>query len=205
VDTAVVIWLNQQAQHSGARGLAVAGAKYLVVAPVLVALALAARSIWRRDAEATASVIVAGLGTAIAFAANVVATSAWFRARPYAALSEVHALVAPTAESSFFSDHTIAISGAAFGALLVSRRWGAVAVATAVVVGVARVAVGAHYPTDVLTAAVVTTLAIAALLPARAFVAKRISPLIDRVPSSWLTPPASRRTPPATAPGELIS
>jgi undecaprenyl-diphosphatase len=182
VDTAIATWLNHQAQRPGLHGLAVIGAKYLVFAPVLIALGLAVRSIWRRDATATASMVVAGVGTLVALALNVVATSLWFRARPYAALSDVQALVAPNAESSFFSDHTIAVTGAAIGALLVSRRWGAIAIAIAALVAVARVGVGAHYPSDVLTAAIITTLAITSLLPARALVAGLVQPLLDRIP-----------------------
>lgn len=196
MDTSTAIWLNQQAQHPGLRQLAEAGAKFLIVAPALIVASLLIRAVLRRDAIALSSLVVAGLGTGIALVANMVATSTWFRARPYHALTEVHALVTPTAESGFFSDHTIAVTGCAFAALLVSRRWGLAAIATAVLVAVARVAVGAHYPTDVLTAALVTSLAIAVLLPARPPIARLLTRALDRLPRRDLDGHAAEPHPP---------
>lgn len=184
MDTSTSIWLNQLAQHEGIRQLAVGGATFVVAVPALIVGYLFVRSVVRRDAAALSSLVVAGAGMAIALAANLAATSLWFRARPYTALAEVHALVAPTTESSFFSDHTIAVTGLAFAALLVSRRWGMAALAAALFVGVARVAVGAHYPTDVLTAAVVTSLAIIVLLPARRPIARLLAGGLDRLPGA---------------------
>ena len=183
MDTTIAVWLNQTAQHGGLRQLAELGAKFLVAVPVLIVAYLALRSILRRDAH-VASLVVAGLGTAIALAANVAATSWWYRARPYTALHDVHALIAPNPESSFFSDHTIVATGCALVALLVSRRWGIAAITAALAVGVARVAVGAHYPTDVLTAAAVTTLATVALLPARPKIAAAVDKVLHRLPAS---------------------
>jgi undecaprenyl-diphosphatase len=120
----------------------------------------------------------------VALAANVAATSWWYRARPYAALHDVHALIAPNPESSFFSDHTVVATGCALGALLVSRRWGIVAIAIALAVGLARVAVGAHYPTDVLAAVAVTTLATVVLLPTRPKLTIGIGKLFTHLPAS---------------------
>jgi membrane-associated phospholipid phosphatase len=184
MDTSTSIWLNQLAQHEGIRQLAVAGAKFVVAVPALIVAYLFIRSALRRDAAALSSLAVAGAGTTIALAANIAATTLWFRARPYTALTQVHALVAPTTESSFFSDHTIAVTGLAFAALLVSRRWGVAALSAAIFVGVARVAVGAHYPTDVLTAAVVTSLAITVLLPARRPIARLLGGDLEHLPGA---------------------
>jgi len=184
VDTNIAVWLNQAAQHGGLRQLAELGAQFLVALPVLVVAYLALRSILRRDATAAASLVVAGLGTAITLVANVAATSWWYRARPYTALHDVHALIATNPESSFFSDHTIVATGCALAALLVSRRWGIVLLAAAAAVGLARIAVGAHYPTDVLTAAAITTLATVALLPARPKIAIVIGKLLNSLPAS---------------------
>ena len=96
----------------------------------------------------------------------------------------MHALIAPNPESSFFSDHTIVATGCAIGALLVSRRWGVVAIAAGAAVGLARVAVGAHYPTDVLTAVAVTTLATVMLLPTRPKLTIAIGKLFRYLPAS---------------------
>jgi membrane-associated phospholipid phosphatase len=177
VDSTIAAWLNAAAQHPGAQQLAEAGAQVLVALPVLIAVYLLVRSVVRRDAAALSSLVVAGIGTAVALVANVAATTWWYRARPYAVLPDVQALITKNPESSFFSDHTIVATGCAIAALLVSRRWGIAAVVAAVLVAIARVAVGAHYPTDVLTAAVVTTVAIVALLPLRS----RIEAVLDKV------------------------
>jgi undecaprenyl-diphosphatase len=198
MDTTLVTWLNDAAQHPGARQAAEWGAKFLVAAPVLVVAYLAVRSLWRRDARALASMVAAGIGTALALAANVVATSLWYRPRPYTALSQLHPLIPPNPESSFFSDHTVIVAGCAMAALLVSRRWGAVAAGAAVLVGVARVAVGAHYPSDVLVAALVTVGAIAALLPLR----HRLMPLIDRGMGLLPDRPVDRAEPSRAATGQ---
>ena len=149
MDSSIASWLNAAADHPGLRQLAELGAQ----------------------------LVVAAAGTVLALVANVAATSWWYRARPYAALSDVHALIAQNPESSFFSDHTIVATGCAVAALLVSRRWGIAATAAAVLVAVARVAVGAHYPTDVLTAAAVTIVAIVVLLPARPAVEQLLAKL----------------------------
>lgn len=171
MDTTMAIWLNRTAQHGGLHQAAVIGAKYLVAAPVLIVIYLLVRSTVRRDGFALAGIAIAGAGTGLALLANMAATSLWFRARPYNSLGEVHGLVARATESSFFSDHTVAVTGCALAALLVSRRWGLVSAIAAVGVAIARVAVGAHYPTDVLTAAVVTAVSIGVLLPLRHHVA----------------------------------
>lgn len=184
VDTNIAVWLNQAAQHVGVRQLAEASAKFLVALPLLIVAYLALRSILRRDAAALASLLIAGAGTAIALVANVGATTWWYRARPYTALDDVHALIAPNPESSFFSDHTIAVTGCAIAALLVSRRLGVVAVISAAFVAMARVAVGAHYPTDVITAALVTTIAVVALLPTRPAIQRFVERVLERLPTT---------------------
>ncbi len=181
MDDSIAEWLNAQAQHSGLHQLAVFGAKYLLAVPIAIALYLAVRSFIRRDNTAMASLLIAAGGMVLAFLANVVATSTWMRVRPYNRLVDVHALTARATESSFFSDHTIAVAGCAIGALLVSRRWGIAATVCAGLVAVARVAVGAHYPTDVLTAAAVTTLLILALLPLRERLAALLGAILTRV------------------------
>lgn len=199
MDTAVAVWLNQQAQHSGLRQLVVFGATFVVAVPVLIVGYLLVRSVHRRAARDLASLLVAGAGTVIALVANMIATSSWFRLRPYNALADVHGLVTRTQESSFFSDHTIAVTGLTVAALLVSRRWGLASAAAAVFVALCRVAVGAHYPTDVLTAAVVTLAAIAVLLPARPVLTRLVDRLLARLPAPHPDEHAARDTPPAPA------
>jgi undecaprenyl-diphosphatase len=180
VDSSITSWLNGIAGHPGARPLAVAGAQYLIVVPLLIVAYLAVRSLVRRDLPAVASLSVAAAGTVLALLANMAANALWFRARPYTALADVQALVSRATESSFFSDHTIVVTGCAFGALLVSRRWGAASIVTALLVAVCRVAVGAHYPSDVLTGALITTALIGALLPLRVRIEAGLSRTLQR-------------------------
>jgi len=191
MDTTVAAWLNDLAQHPGLRQAAEAGAKFVVALPVVIVGYLLLRSVWRRDSAAIASLLVAGAGTGVALAANVVATTLWYRPRPYTALGQVHALVAPNAESSFFSDHTVVVTGCAVAALLVSRRWGLAATVAALVVGFARIAVGAHYPSDVAVAALVTAGAIGALLPLRARLVPHLDRLVARMPARFAAPEAN--------------
>jgi undecaprenyl-diphosphatase len=190
VEDSIAEWLNAQAQHSGLHQLAVFGANYLLVVPILIAAYLVVRSFLRRDNTAMASLVLAGVGTLLALVANMAATSIWMRVRPYNRLGDVHALVTRATESSFFSDHTIAVTGCAVGALLVSRRWGVAAAVCAALVGIARVAVGAHYPTDVLTAAAVTTILILVLQPMRPRLARLLGVALAKV--GWERPGDTR-------------
>ncbi len=71
------------------------------------------------------------------------------RARPYDKMSKVHVLVDRTTDFSFPSDHALVAGAVAVGLLFANRRWGIVACVAAVLMGFARVYVGAHYPGDV--------------------------------------------------------
>jgi undecaprenyl-diphosphatase len=77
----------------------------------------------------------------------------WDRQRPFVVLHHFHKLIAHPADASFPSDHVTAAAGLAFALLLYGRlRLGAAAFAVAVLIGVARVMVGVHWPTDILGA-----------------------------------------------------
>src|SRR6185436_6617170 len=58
--------------------------------------------------------------------------------------------VAHAADSGFPSDHATAAFAIAVAIMLRDRRWGAVALVFATVLAVGRVAMGVHYPSDVL-------------------------------------------------------
>lgn len=79
----------------------------------------------------------------------------WSRPRPFQAHPGVHTLLAPSTDGSFPSDHAAAAVAIATVLFLAHRRLGAVALAAAALVCVARVYVGAHYPGDVAAGAAV--------------------------------------------------
>jgi len=78
------------------------------------------------------------------------------RARPFAALSEVHKLIAfEPAYDSFPSGHATITFALAFMIARVDRDWGAAFLILAVLTALGRVFVGVHYPLDILGGALV--------------------------------------------------
>jgi len=70
-------------------------------------------------------------------------------ARPYAIHPSALVLVAKTTDPSFPSDHACIAGAVAAGLFLVDRRLGLVTAALALIMAVARVYAGAHWPLDV--------------------------------------------------------
>src|SRR5438445_13702180 len=100
MDKSVVRTLNAIAQHEPARALALVAAKYLVLAPVVIVVALGMVLLRRRDARALGYLIVAVLGTLAALGLNQVIGHVYFRLRPYWALASVHAIGSRGGDSS---------------------------------------------------------------------------------------------------------
>jgi len=97
---------------------------------------------------ASASALVAA---GIALMVNQVISHLWERPRPFATHPALtHVLGARTTDPSFPSDHAAAAFAIAFAVLVFSRYAGALFLAGAAFIGVSRVALGMHYPTDVL-------------------------------------------------------
>jgi len=83
----------------------------------------------------------------------------WERPRPYVAdPSDAHLFVAASLDPSFPSDHATGAFAIAVAICLRSRRVGYLALAMATILAFARVAVGVHYPGDVLAGAALGTL-----------------------------------------------
>jgi undecaprenyl-diphosphatase len=92
----------------------------------------------------------------IALLANQAIGHLWDRARPFAAHpGAVHLLAARSADPSFPSDHAAAAFAIAFAVYAVSVRAGALFLLAATAIAVSRVALGLHYPSDVLAGALV--------------------------------------------------
>lgn len=160
IDRGLVRGLNHASQHQPFRAFAVLAAKYLAVVPPVLLVALVLWALWNRDALTAARGALAGGATLLAVAANQVVGQIVQRTRPYTAMASVHAIGSRGGDSSFYSDHTALAMGAAVGVVLLSRRIGLLALVVGALVAVGRVAVGAHYPTDVLAAAAVATAAV---------------------------------------------
>ncbi len=92
----------------------------------------------------------AGLGLLV----NRLIAHFWDRPRPFVAHHGVYTL-SHSADPSFPSDHASAAFGIAFAVLLFEPVVGAVFLGLAVLIGVGRVVIGAHYPGDVLAGAAV--------------------------------------------------
>lgn len=150
-------------------------------AATLAIVFLAARgrfSDWRR--ACLAAVLSAGLALAIGKAVSELVD----RARPFVADPHgVHLFSGHAADPGFPSDHATAAFAIAVAIFLRNRVWGAAALVAATVLSVGRVALGVHYPSDVLAGAALG--AAAALLlwtpPLRA----RVDRLADWLGGYW--------------------
>ena len=106
------------------------------------------------------------VAASLAFAVDQAISHVWERPRPFATHA-TYLLSAPSPDPSFPSDHAAAAFAIAFAVLAFSRRAGVGFLITATLIGVSRIAVGLHYPSDVLAgmlvgwsaALLVTTLA----------------------------------------------
>ena len=100
---------------------------------------------------------VAGMtAAAVGLLVSQVITHFWQRPRPYVSHPhETILLVAPSGEPSFPSDHAVAAFAIAFVVAVIGRRMGAVFLAAASVLALARVVAGLHYPGDVLGGALI--------------------------------------------------
>jgi undecaprenyl-diphosphatase len=103
---------------------------------------------WRR--ASLAAVLSAGLALAIGKLISELVD----RARPFVVEPHgVHLFSGHAADPGFPSDHATAAFAIAVAILLRKRSWGIVALAAATVLSLGRVALGVHYPSDVLAGA----------------------------------------------------
>jgi undecaprenyl-diphosphatase len=113
---------------------------------------------WRR--AAVAAVLSAGLGLAVGKLISELVD----RARPFAAdPGGVHLFAHHAADAGFPSDHATAAFAIATAIVLRKRGWGIFALVAATVLSLGRVALGVHYPSDVMAGAAVGAAAALAL------------------------------------------
>lgn len=131
--------------------------------------------------------LLAAAAGALALVLNVVVGAAWYRPRPFVvAPALIHPLVRHAADSSFPSDHaslSFAVALALYALRARPRGLAPLALALAVLIGLARLFLGVHWPSDILGSlgvALVSALAVRGLEPALAapadFVARRLPP-----------------------------
>ena len=90
----------------------------------------------------------------------------WFRQHPFDAHpTETLLLVSPSNEPSFPSDHAVAAFAIAFAVACFGRRIGALFLAGATMVALARVFVGLHYPGDIAGGALLGLISAGVVLP----------------------------------------
>jgi len=133
---------------------------------------------WRR--ASLAAVLSAGLGLAV----GKVLSELVDRTRPFVADPHgVHLFTAHAADPGFPSDHATAAFAIAAAIFLRKRGWGIAALVAATVLSTGRVALGVHYPSDVLAGAALGSAAALVLWapPLRT----RTDRLADVVGSRW--------------------
>jgi undecaprenyl-diphosphatase len=129
---------------------------------------------WRRAAVAAA--FSAGLALLVGKAISELVD----RARPFVVDPHgVHLFSGHAADAGFPSDHATGAFAVAMATYLRKRSWGVAALLAAAVLSVGRVAIGVHFPSDVLAGAVLGCLAASVLWigPPR----RRIDALSDRL------------------------
>lgn len=127
----------------------IAESQYWVVAALLL---LAIGGVLVRRNWLTRAAIVAIVAAGAALLGNILVSHLiWTRDRPFVTHRHlVHLLVHHAADASFPSDHSTALAAITISLAFVERRFAAVFAAWAVLVGIARVYVGEHYPGDIL-------------------------------------------------------
>lgn len=129
--------------------------RYLIyLLPFLAALCF--YFIFKTNRERFFELVKAGFSAVLAFAINFLIGALYFRTRPIYTLSDVHQLMTkPITDKSFPSDHTAVSFAIAFFVFLVSRKWGSAMLVLAFLIGISRIYVGVHFPSDVFVGALV--------------------------------------------------
>lgn len=148
------------------------------LAIVFLAARGAAHAAWRRAS------VTAVLSAGLALAVGKLVSEMVDRARPFVAdPGGVHLFSDHAADAGFPSDHATAAFAIAVAILLRKRSWGYVALVAAAVLSVGRVALGVHYPSDVLAGAALGSAA--ALILSTPPLRARVDRLADWTGGYW--------------------
>lgn len=121
----------------------------------------------RGDTRMSAGTVLTGIGTAAAYAVSEAAKLVVDEERPCRALhgiAETAAACPPPGDWSFPSNHATLAAGLAVGLAVLRPRLAAVTLPVGAAAALLRVAVGAHYPHDVLAGAVLGACVVTAVL-----------------------------------------
>jgi undecaprenyl-diphosphatase len=99
--------------------------------------------------------VAAGLTAGLALLLAYVVAGVVDRPRPFVAHPSAHLFVSHAADAGFPSDHATAAFAIAMALWLRHRVLGGIALALATLLALARVAIGVHYPADVLAGAAI--------------------------------------------------
>lgn len=162
--------------------VAYANAAELLFAAFLAALFLLARG--RARVAARRAAVAAAGSCGLALLAAQVLSRLVDRPRPFVAHpAHLELFSGHVADPGFPSDHATAAFAIAVAILLRNRRWGAVVVAAAAVLSLVRVAMGIHYPSDVLAGAALG--AVSALVLWREPMRAWLDSLADSAGRTW--------------------
>ncbi len=154
----------------------------LFLGMLVLVCALARHPRW---AAVRRTAVAAGLSAGLGLLIGKIITEFWDRARPFVAHpGQIHLFAPHPADASFPSDHATA-SIAIATAILLRRRtgWGTITLVSAAILCFGRVALGYHYPTDVIGGAAIGAASATVLWqrPLRDW----IDALSDRVGGAW--------------------
>lgn len=160
----------------------VQAAEALFLGMLIIVIALARHERWVSIRRAA---VAAGLSAGLGLLVGKIITEFYDRPRPFVAHpGKIHLFITHAADASFPSDHATAAAAIATAILLRGKLcWGLVTLVFALILMLGRVALGFHYPSDVIGGALIG--ALAALVLWMPTVRGLIDALSDWIGARW--------------------